>query len=313
MANAIELQDLTKYFGNITAVKDVSLDVNRGEIFGFLGPNGAGKSTTVKQATSLLRPDRGTVVVEGYDVLEAPVQVREITGLLPEDGADTHYDRLTAEGNLQYFGRLYGVPKEQLQNRIDELLTFLELDDRREDNPATFSTGLKQKLSLARALIHEPLVVFLDEPTSSLDPIMSSKVREFIDRMGENLKTTFFICTHLLGEAESMCDRVAFISQGELMELGKPQDLRRKFWIDRTFEAEIQQGATAGKPIIESTNLTKNTWIDGDRVAFVLTEAEKRNPQIVRAIVEAGLDLVELRERVPSLEDVYFKVIGGDK
>lgn len=309
---AIEVRELTKRFGQITAVDGVTLDVQRGEIFGFLGPNAAGKSTTVKLATTLLTPDRGTVIIEGLDVRAAPARVRSLVGLLPEDGADTHYDRLTAAENLEYFGRLYGVPKEKLQARIDELLEFLELTDRRDRSPATFSTGLKQKLSLARALIHDPPVVFLDEPTSSLDPIMSRKVREFIDKMGETRRQTFFICTHLLSEAELICDRVAFISHGHLLEVGRPQELRRKFWRERTFELELG-GAdpSRGKEIVQSTGLAIQVSVEGGRVVFVVEEAEHKNPQIVRALVEAGLGVVELRERVPSLEDVYFKVIGG--
>ena len=313
MTVSIQINDLTRHFGNIVAVNGVNLDVQRGEVFGFLGPNGAGKSTTVKQATTLLQPTRGTIVVEGYDVIENPVEVRQITGLLPEDGANTHYDRLTAAENLRYYGQLYEVNKEELDARIVELLSFLELDDRTDDSPATFSTGLKQKLSLARALIHDPPVVFLDEPTSSLDPIMASKVRSYIDTMGETKRTTFFICTHLLTEAEAMCDRVAFISNGQVVEIGRPNDLRRKFWTDRTFEVNLTQENSAGQSIIEATDLTEKVWVDDDRVVYMVTDADKNNPQIVRAMVEAGLDIIEIRERIPTLEDVYFRVIGGKK
>jgi ABC-2 type transport system ATP-binding protein len=311
VTTSIQINELTRRFGDLVAVNGVNLDVQRGEVFGFLGPNGAGKSTTVKQATTLLQPTRGTIVVEGYDVRENPVEVRQITGLLPEDGANTHYDRMTAAENLRYYGQLYGVDKETLESRITELLEFFELTDRTDDNPATFSTGLKQKLSLARALVHDPPVVFLDEPTSSLDPIMSAKVRSYIDAMGETKRTTFFVCTHLLTEAEAMCDRVAFISNGKVVEIGRPNDLRRKFWTDRTFEVNLVQANSEGKSIIESTALTEKVWEDDDRVVYMVTEADKNNPQIVRALVEAGLDIVEIRERIPSLEDVYFRVIGG--
>jgi len=266
----------------------------------------------VKLATTLLTPNNGTVIIEGLDVRVAPARVRSLVGLLPEDGADTHYDRLTAAENLEYFGRLYGVPREQLQNRIDELLDFLELSDRRDQSPATFSTGLKQKLSLARALIHDPPVVFLDEPTSSLDPTMSKKVREFIDRMGEMGRQTFFICTHLLSEAELICDRVAFISHGRLLEVGRPQELRRKFWRKRTFELKLAGGdPNKGREIIRSTGLAIQTSVEGEWVVFMAEDVERINPQIVRAVMEAGLGVVELRERVPSLEDVYFKVVEG--
>ncbi len=312
MTTTIELKGLTKQFGEIVAVQDVDLEVRKGEVFGFLGPNAAGKSTTVKVATTLLVPTRGTVVVGSHDVLEEPESVRALIGLLPEDGADTHYDRLTTVENLEYFGRLYDVPKETLQNRIDELLEFLELSDRRDDSPGTFSTGLKQKLSLARALIHNPPIVFLDEPTSNLDPIMSRKVREFIQQMAGGSKQTFFMCTHLLSEAEHLCDRVGFISHGRLVEVGSPADLRRKFWTQRTFELQLATGDPAkAKSIVEATSLATSVRIENKRIVFVVEKVERKNPQIVRALVEAGLAIVELRERIPDLEDVYLKVIGG--
>ena len=308
----IHIEHLTKRFKEVLAVDDLNLDIREGEVFGFLGPNAAGKSTTVKIAATLLTPDEGTVVVDGHDVLEEGTEVRASIGLLPEDGADTHYDRLTAAQNLQYYGRLYDVPREKLEARIDELLEFLELSERRDQSPGLFSTGLKQKLSLARALIHDPPVVFLDEPTSSLDPIMSKKVREFIVKMSEAQSKTFFMCTHLLSEAETICDRVAFISHGKLVELGRPQDLRRKFWIERTFEVRlVGKDATKGQAVVQSTGLAKAVRLESNQVVFVTEDADRVNPKIVKALVEAGQGVVELRERVPSLEDVYVKVIGG--
>lgn len=313
MTGSIEISELTKQFEKITAVNDVSLDVQRGEVFGFLGPNAAGKSTTVKIAATLLEPTKGTISVEGYDVLEAPVDVRSVTGLLPEDGANTHYDRLSAYKNLEYFGRLYDVPEEKLQDRIDRLLEFLELSDRRDDSPATFSTGLKQKLSLARSMIHNPRVVFLDEPTSNLDPIMSKRVRDFIDEQAEVGKQTFFLCTHLLSEVEDLCDRVGFISQGILVEVGRPKDLRRKFWTVRTYEVQLADAdLSKGKEIISSTGFVESVRVEGDRVVFEVEEAEAKNPQIIRALMESNQLIVEFRERVPDLEDVYLKVIGGN-
>lgn len=305
--------NLTKQFAKITAVNNVSLDVRRGEVFGFLGPNAAGKSTTVKIAATLLVPSKGSIVIEGYDVLEQPVEVRSVTGLLPEDGATTHYDRLSAYKNLEYFGQLYDVPKETLENRIEELLEFLELTDRKDDSPATYSTGLKQKLSIARSMIHNPQVVFLDEPTSSLDPIMSKRVREFIDTQAGGGKQTFFLCTHLLSEVEALCDRVGFISKGKLVEVGRPKELRRKFWTVRTYEMQLTD-SNLQKPveIITSTDLVKSVKIEGNRIVFELEDAETKNPQIVRALVESGMNIIELREHVPDLDAIYQKVIGGD-
>jgi ABC-2 type transport system ATP-binding protein len=308
---SIEMRELTKQFVKITAVKDVSLDVRRGEVFGFLGPNAAGKSTTVKIAATLLAPTKGSIAIEGHDVQDQPVEVRSIIGLLPEDGATTHYDRLSAYQNLHYFGRLYDVPEEALEDRIEKLLEFLELSDRRDDSPATFSTGLKQKLSLARSMIHDPNVVFLDEPTSSLDPIMSKKVRQFIDTQAEGGRQTFFLCTHLLSEVEALCDRVGFISKGKLVEVGRPKDLRRKFWTVRTYELQLADtDLTKSVELIISTELVNSAKVKDKRVIFEVEDAETKNPRILQALIESGYKVIELRERIPDLEAVYLKVIG---
>ena len=211
MTTSIEMADLTKHFEKIKAVDEVSLDVRRGEVFGFLGPNAAGKSTTVKIAATLLAPSKGSISIEGHDVQEQPVEVRSIIGLLPEDGATTHYDRLTAFQNLVYFGRLYDVPKESLEDRIEKLLEFLELSDRREDSPATFSTGLKQKLSIARSMIHDPSVILCDEPTASLDTERAYQVTQiYADLIHEDAKAGIMV-THDL----RMCKYVDKIIQIE--------------------------------------------------------------------------------------------------
>ncbi|MFW9935185.1 MAG: ABC transporter ATP-binding protein [Candidatus Thorarchaeota archaeon] len=307
------MTDVTKQFEKITAVNEVSLDVRRGEVFGFLGPNAAGKSTTVKIAATLLEPSKGSISIEGYDVEKQPVEVRSVIGLLPEDGATTHYDRLSAYQNLQYFGRLYDVPKEALDNRIAELLEFLELSDRKNDSPATFSTGLKQKLSIARSMIHNPPVVFLDEPTSSLDPIMSKRVRQFIDTQAAGGQQTFFLCTHLLSEVEALCDRVGFISKGKLVEVGRPKELRRKFWTVRTYELQLaDEDLSKCLETIKSTGLVRSAAIEDPRVVFDIEDPEIKNPQILQALLESGHKVVELRERIPDLEAVYLKVIGGN-
>jgi ABC-2 type transport system ATP-binding protein len=162
-------------------------------------------------------------------------------------------------------------------------------------------------------MIHNPSVVFLDEPTSSLDPIMSKKVRDFIDEQAEVGKQTFFLCTHLLSEVEDLCDRVGFISRGVLVEVGRPKELRRKFWTVRTYEVQLTDAdLSKGAEIISSTGLARSSKVEGRRVVFDIEDAETKNPQIIRALMEAGQQIIEVRERVPDLEDVYRKVIGGN-
>jgi len=288
LTTTISINELSKFFGDTKAVNGVSLDVKRGEVFGFLGPNAAGKSTTVKVAATLLCPTKGTILVDGYDVQTDPVEVRSAIGLLPEDGATTHYDRLSAYQNLEYFGRLYDVPEEMLHDRIIQLLEFLELADRAEDSPATYSTGLKQKLSLARSLIHDPSVVFLDEPTSSLDPIMSRRIRQFIDQQAEAGKQTFFLCTHLLSEFEHLCDRVGFIVEGKLTLIESPKELKIKH----------------GKKIVKLEYLKNDELVSQE---FDLKNLAGNNNFL--SLLRTGT-VQTIHTEEASLEDIFIKATG---
>ena len=199
----IKTTNLTKRFGDNVAVNALALDIPSGEVFGFLGPNGAGKTTTVRMLGALIAPSEGTAIVNGFDVQQEAMQVRQTVGVLTETPG--MYDRLSAEYNLLIYARLYGV--DQPEKAVQKYLSILELWDRRREAVGGFSKGMKQKLAIARALLHEPQTVFLDEPTSGLDPVAARTVREFI----EQLKTegrTIFLTTHNLDEAERLCDRV---------------------------------------------------------------------------------------------------------
>ncbi|MDX1534965.1 MAG: ABC transporter ATP-binding protein, partial [Thermoplasmata archaeon] len=206
----IETVGLGRTFGNVVAVEDLNLQVREGEVFGFLGPNGAGKTTTVRILASLIRPTSGSAYVGGNEVGRDPdaMNIRAMSGLLPE--APGLYDRLSAMRNLDFYGRLYGVPDGRREERIEELLKWIGLWKRRDSPVATFSKGMRQKIAIVRAMVHDPKILFLDEPTAGLDPSASKTVRDFLlDLAG--LGKTIFLNTHNLGEAERVCQRIAVV------------------------------------------------------------------------------------------------------
>jgi len=214
---AIDVQGLTKFFGRVVAVDHVNFSVQRGEIVGLLGPNGAGKTTTLRILTTVLRPTEGTAKVNGYDVLKESRGVRESIGVLPEDAG--LYDRLTPRETLRYYARLSGMKNVDIENKIDELLDMFELKDREKDRVSAFSKGMRQKLALARALIHDPPILFLDEPTAGLDVISARAIRQFITKSTEKGKTVL-LSTHNMVEAQQLCGRIVMINKGRIVAEG---------------------------------------------------------------------------------------------
>ncbi|MHA1626930.1 MAG: ABC transporter ATP-binding protein [Candidatus Asgardarchaeia archaeon] len=219
----VETKDLTKFFGGIKAVVGLNLTVYSGETFGLLGPNGAGKTTTVRMLNAIIKPTRGTAIVGGYDVVKQPIMVKRITGFLPETAGV--YDKLTAREFLYFIGRLYDVPKEDIQVRSEELFELLDLNGREDDLLESYSRGMKQKILIASTLIHDPEIIFLDEPTATLDPASARTVKDTIKYLSEMGDKTIFLCTHILSVAEELCKRVGIIDKGKLLAVGSPSEL----------------------------------------------------------------------------------------
>ncbi len=222
--NMIEVEGLTKRFGEFTAVDHVSFQVEKGEILGFLGPNGAGKSTTIRMLCTLLRPTEGSARVAGFDIVSEPGKVRGHIGLVAEKLI--LYDQLTAEENLSLFGRLNNLPEEQIRQGIDKWLGRLHMESWRKHQVGTFSTGMKQRINVARALLHHPDVLFLDEPTLGLDPQTTRAIHEFILELGQEGITTV-LTTHDMVEAESLCQRIAIIDRAKIVALDTTSNLKR--------------------------------------------------------------------------------------
>jgi ABC-2 type transport system ATP-binding protein len=297
---------LGRRFGDRWAVRDVGLEVQRGEVLGLLGPNGAGKTTTVRLLTALIEPSEGTASVDGFDVRTQPEDVRARVGILTETPG--LYDKLSARANLEFFGRLYGLAAEVRAQRIERYLRLFDLWDRRDDVAGTFSKGMKQKLAIARALLHDPSVVFLDEPTAALDPEAAFVVRASIEDLRRSGRT-IVLATHNLDEADRLCDRIAFV-RGGLLRIDSPTRLRgdagaRRLTIRLAVPPEPPQvevlRALAGVSAVDAV----------ERVLHVeASDPEAIAPIAIRALVGAGADVVEVGVAQQSLETIYFEIMG---
>lgn len=220
---AIATKDLTKIFGDIVAVKDLNIEITYGTTYGLLGPNGAGKTTTVRMLNGIISPSNGTAFVGGYNILTQVNEVKMICGFLSESPG--LYSKLTAKEFLEFIGELYYLPKATISNRIDELLDIFDLEGRENDLLEGYSRGMKQKVCLCAAIIQDPKIIFLDEPTSNLDPAAARMVKDLISDLAKKADKTIFICTHLLDAAEELCDIIGIIDKGELKLQGSPKDI----------------------------------------------------------------------------------------
>ena len=303
---ALTATGLGRRFDDRWAVRGVDLAVRRGEVLGLLGPNGAGKTTTVRMLTALIRPTEGTATVDGFDVREAPDAVRARVGILTESPG--LYDKLPAIANLDFFGRLYGLAADLRAERIEHYLRLFTLWDRRDDVAGTFSKGMKQKLAIARALLHDPSVVFLDEPTAALDPEAAFVVREAIETL-QRAGRTIVLATHNLDEADRLCDRIAFV-RGGLVRVDSPAALRAALG---TRSLTIRLAAGASDEQIAAARGVAGVVAAGatDGVLRVgADDPESVAPDVVRALVANGADVVEVRPERPSLERIYFEIMG---
>jgi ABC-2 type transport system ATP-binding protein len=303
---ALRARDLGRRFGDRWAVRGIDLEVRRGEVLGLLGPNGAGKTTTVRLLTALIAPSEGTAAIDGYDVVERPDDVRARVGILTETPG--LYDKLSATANLDFFGRLYGLDSATRQERIDHYLRLFGIWERRDDIAGTFSKGMKQKLAIARAQLHDPSVVFLDEPTAALDPEAAFIVREAIETL-RSAGRTIVLATHNLDEADRLCDRIGFV-RGGLVRIDSPAALRGDLG-ERGLT--IRLAAPAGDSVLEVLRalpgVTAAARADG-HLRVGTTDPEAIAPAVVRALVAAGGDVVEVRPVRTSLERIYFEVMG---
>jgi ABC-2 type transport system ATP-binding protein len=311
LLNEITISGLTKNFGDLVAVDHMELDVPAGTIFGLLGPNGAGKSTTTRLLSTLLRPTEGTASVGEFDIIQEPVRVREITGVLPEESNHTIYPGMTSFENLQYFARLYDVPEEEIPGRIEELLTFMVLWDRKDDKAGELSTGNRQRLALCRAILHRPSVLLLDEPTSALDPLAAKRVRELILELSKNYKQTFLINSHNLPEVQRVCDRIAIIDEGKILLQGKTQELRSQLLAKQEFRIRIVGDIEKASSIAKSMNFVEAVKEEVDSIIVTIEDPTENNSSLMQNMLSQGIKIVEFAEEEATLEDLYLEVVKG--
>lgn len=301
----IQTDNLTKVFGDQVAVDRLTIDIPEGEVFGFLGPNGAGKTTTIRMLASLISPTSGSARVLNYEVGRDDPQIRRNVGILTETPG--MYERLTARRNLTIFARLYEVEKVDYQ--VEKYLKMLGLWERRDDPVGEFSKGMRQKLAIGRALLHEPRVLFLDEPTAALDPEASRLVHDFIGEL-KGRGRTIFLCTHNLDEADRLCDRVA-VFKTHLRVLDTPGKLRRQVY-GRQIAFHLAGSAAPFLSMVQTLPYIKEAEGVDNKLVLSLDDPETHNPDIIRALVAAGADIQFVGELRYSLEDVYLQLMKED-
>jgi ABC-2 type transport system ATP-binding protein len=302
---------LVRRFGEVVAVAGLSLEIQAGEIFGFLGHNGAGKTTTVRLLNGVLPPDSGSARVLGLDPVVDGPSLRRRTGVLTE--TPSLDERLTGRDNLAIYAELYGVPQAEVASRVEYLLETFELADRADEKASGYSKGMKQRLALARALLHRPEILFLDEPTAGLDPVAARRVHELITHLSREERHTVLLCTHNLVEAQHLCDRVAVLEHGKLVALGTPHELARQ--LGRSQRLEIEVAADQLPAAQETLGRVAGLAGTAEGSTLSLTGVEREAiPGLVAALAADGVRIYRVAPQEATLEDVYFALhdVGRD-
>jgi ABC-2 type transport system ATP-binding protein len=305
----ITVENLTKKFSEVTAVEGLTFQVEEGEIFGFLGPNGAGKTTTVRMLCCLISKTDGEARIEDYAIGKAAdsLKIREMIGLVPDNVG--LYADLSAYENLDFYGKLYECPDNRRKENIERFLRMLDLWDRKDGRAGSFSKGMQQKLALARALVHEPKILFMDEPTANLDPESAKTVRDFILEVKKQGRT-IFLNTHNLDEAQRICDRIGIIKT-KLLKIGSPEQLRESLTKPKI---EIRLAETSEALIDALRKKIPNTIEVADRTLIIeVNDPDKENPAIINVISSSGGQIREVSQLVPTLEDVYLQIVKETK
>ncbi|MDK2780992.1 MAG: type transport system ATP-binding protein [Archaeoglobi archaeon] len=304
---AIEVEGLVKKFGDFEAVRGISFEVEKGEIFAFLGPNGAGKSTTVHILTTILKPTGGRAFVSGFDVLRNASEVRKRIGVVFQDPS---VDReLTGYENMYIHGRIYGLKPMELREKIEKLLKFVELWDFRDKAVKNYSGGMQRRLEIARALLHEPEVLFLDEPTTGLDPQTRAKIWDYIQSIKEEKGMTIFLTTHYMEEAENLADRVAIMDHGRIIAEGTPESLKKLVGKDLIY-LRLENPEKA-EVLFEGLSENYSLLLDG-RIKIEVSNASEELPKIFDLARERNVRITEVSYHRPTLNDVFLHLTGRE-
>ncbi|MDD5133499.1 MAG: ATP-binding cassette domain-containing protein [Candidatus Nanoarchaeia archaeon] len=306
MGNIIEIKNLTKRFDKVLAVDNISFSVKQGEIFGFLGPNGAGKTTTLSMLATLLSPTKGKASVNGFDIEKQRDNVRHSIGMVFQD--PTLDEELTAYENMDFHGRLYNVPKNERKKKIIELLQLVELDKKKNDLVKTFSGGMRRRLEIARGLLHEPKVLFLDEPTLGLDPQTRNKIWAHIKVLNKEKNVTIILTTHYMDEADKLCDRIAIIDNGKIVAINTSANLKNKIGGDIITIGTNEREKLLN--ILKKYKFCKSFKEHNSSLTINVEHAETRVAEIVKLADRNKITIHTLAINKPTLEDVFLYYTG---
>jgi ABC-2 type transport system ATP-binding protein len=304
MTNAIEVKNLAKHFGKFVAVDDVSFTVSTGEIFGFLGANGAGKSTTIRMLCGLLTSSSGTATVAGYDINKSPELVKQNIGYMSQKFS--LYEDLTVKENISFFGGIYGLDDNRIKDRLGWVLKMAGLENKENMLTKDLSGGWKQRLALGCAILHDPKILFLDEPTGGVDPISRRNFWELINTLSES-GTTVFVTTHYLDEAE-YCNRIMLIQAGKIVAGGTPQELKTKYITNPLLEVECPKLIEA-MDLLQNQDWVTETSVFGKYIHVNVADEQKGRTQIPVVLAQHGITVSRINRITPSLEDVFIHVI----
>ena len=308
---SIETKSLTKSFGDVTAVNDISFSVKTGEIFGFLGPNGAGKSTTMMILTTLLKPTSGHALISEFDVMSDAKRVRENIGYVQQETTVDEY--LTGRENLLLQAKLNHIPKNEINSRIDEVLELIELSDKQNDSVVTYSGGMRKRLDIAGGLLHRPKVLFLDEPTVGLDIQTRRKIWEYIKKIHTEFDMTIFLSTHYMEEADNLCDRVGIIDGGKIQVIDSPENLKNAMGnevISIILEDDSVSDSFLSK--LKEIEFVKNTKEDGTKLTLFVSNGTEVIPKIFQIASDQKIKIITISLTRPTLDDVFISYTGHE-
>ncbi len=305
---AIAVTAITKKFGEITAVDEVSFEVEEGEFFGFLGPNGAGKTTLIRMLTTLLKPTSGKAVVSGCDIEDDPAEVRRRIGVVPQ--AMTSDLDLTGYENMDFYGRFYGIRSGERKERIAYLLDKVGLAARANDLVATYSGGMRRRLEIARVLVHRPKLLFLDEPTIGLDPQSRRVVWDFLEKLIEGDSMTIFLTTHYMEEAEALCGRVAIIDSGKIIVLGSPEELKSQIPGKDIISITLEELSDEMTAMIGKLPFVHKVKAEGNSIRVYVDSGARNLPVLIDEVRAAGGSVLSATIHEQSLEDVFIHYTG---
>jgi ABC-2 type transport system ATP-binding protein len=308
---SVETKSLTKSFGNVTAVDDVSFSVEKGEIFGFLGPNGAGKSTTIMILTTLLKPTSGQALIAGNNVMTDPKKVRENIGYVQQETTVDEY--LTGRENLLLQAKLNHIPKDEIDSRIDEVLDLIELSDKQNESVVTYSGGMRKRLDIAGGLLHRPKVLFLDEPTVGLDIQTRRKIWEYIKRIHDEFEMTIFLTTHYMEEADQLCDRIGIIDGGKIQVIDSPENMKNAMG-NEVISIIIEENNSRDSFLSELKNIESVNKIneDGSKLTLFVSNGTEVIPKVFQISSDIGIKITSISLTQPTLDDVFISYTGHE-